>query len=74
MGGIMELVLFAAISVAVLWLGAIAVISEKPQASLARGILASGGVVAGAWISTAGPGTTALSEAPVLVSLFRMLG
>ena len=71
---IMELVLFSAIGLALSGLVALAVFSNKPQASLARGILASSGVVVGAWATTASAGITELGEASLLVSLLRVLG
>ncbi|HEX8886076.1 MAG TPA: hypothetical protein VF797_16435 [Noviherbaspirillum sp.] len=70
----MELVLFSAIGIFLSWLVAIAIFSSKPQASLARGILASAGVVAGAWATTASAGITELGEASLLASLLRVLG
>lgn len=70
----MELVLFLAIGLVLSWLVALAVFSSKPQASLARGILASAGVVAGAWATTASAGVAGPGEASLLVSLLRVLG
>jgi hypothetical protein len=57
-----------------LWLIAIAIFSSKPQASLARGILASAGVVVGAWATTASASMAELGEASLLVSLLRAFG
>ena len=68
----MELVIFSAIAMLLSWLVAIAIFSSKPQASLARGILASAGVVIGAWITTASASITELGEASLLVSLLRV--
>lgn len=70
----MELVLFSAIGLIVSWLVALAIFSSKPQGSLARGILASAGVVMGAWATTASASITELGEASLLVSLLRVLG
>jgi len=69
----MDIILFTILSVIVLWLAAIAVISERPQARLARGMLASLGVVAGAWASTASASMTEVGDASLLVSLLRVL-
>lgn len=71
---VMELLLLLAIGVVFLWLVAIAVFSSKPQASLARGVLASAGVVAGAWGTTASASMAQLGDASLLVSLLRVLG
>lgn len=71
---IMDVVLFLVIGVVLLFLVAIATFSSKPQASLARGILASAGVVAGAWATTASANVTELAESSLLVSLLRVLG
>lgn len=76
-GCIMTISLLAAAGAAVLWLVVIAIVSDRPQASLARGILASASVVAGAWASTAGTASanmTDLAEMSLLVSLLRVLG
>jgi len=70
----MDVVLFTIVSVIVLWLAAIAVISERPGARLARGLLASAGVVAGAWASTVSAGMTEAGDVSLLVSLLRVLG
>ena len=70
----MELVLFSAIAVVLSWLVAIAIFLSKPQARLARGILASAGVVMGAWATTASASIAELGEASLLVSLLRVLG
>ena len=69
----MNFVLFACGSLALLWLLALAVISERPQARLARGALASGAVVAGAWASTASAGISGVGDVSVVVSLLRSL-
>lgn len=69
----MNLVLFVSGSLALLWLLAIAIISERPQARLARGALASGAVVAGAWASTARAGISEVGEVSLVVSLLRSL-
>ena len=73
----MTIFLLTAGGAVVLWLVVIAVVSDRPQASLARGILASAGVIAGAWASTIGTasaGMTHLGEIALLVSLLRVLG
>jgi hypothetical protein len=71
---IMGVVLFLAIGLTLSWLAAIAIFSSRPQASLARGILASAGVVAGAWATTASANMSELGEASLLLSLLRVLG
>lgn len=71
---IMELVLFSSIGIVLSLLAAIAIFSSKPQASLARGILASAGVVAGAWATSASASMAELGEASLLASLLRVLG
>ena len=68
----MELVLFLAIGVVLSLLAAVAIFSSKPQASLARGILASAGVVAGAWAATASASVES-GQASVLASLLRVM-
>lgn len=70
----MELVLFSAIGIVLSWLVAVAIFSSKPQARLARGILASAGVVMGAWATTASASITRPGDASLLVSLLRVLG
>ena len=73
----MTIFLLAAAGAAALWLVAIAIFSDRPQASLARGILASAGVVAGAWASTAGTASVGIANAgemSLLASLLRVLG
>ncbi len=69
----MDIVLFAVISVIVFWLAAIAIVSERPRARLARGALASAGVVAGAWASTASAGMTEVGDVSLVMSLLRSL-
>lgn len=69
----METLLLAAVGAVTLWLLIIAIISDRPQASLARGILASAGVVAGAWASTASANLVESGELSVLASLLRVL-
>jgi hypothetical protein len=69
----MDIILFTILSVIVLWLAAIAVISERPRARLARGMLASLGVVAGAWASMASASMREAGDASLLVSLLRVL-
>ena len=69
----MELVLFLAIGVVLSLLAAVAIFSSKPQASLARGILASAGVVVGAWAATASASAAESGQASVLASLLRVM-
>jgi len=71
---IMDLVLFAAIGCVLLWLSAIAILSERPQARLARAVLASAGVVAGAWVSNASAGMTEVGDVPLVLTVLRTLG
>jgi hypothetical protein len=70
----MGMVLFLVIGLVLSWLATIAIFSSRPQASLARGILASAGVVAGAWATTVSANMSELGEASLLVSLLRVLG
>ncbi len=70
----MDLALFVVAGLAMLWLSAIAILSERPQARLARGMLASAVVVAGAWVSTASAGVTEVGDASLVLSLLRTLG
>ena len=70
---IMDIVLFAVISVIVLWLAAIAIVSERPRARLARAALASAAVVAGAWASTASASMTEAGDVSLVLSLLRSL-
>lgn len=70
----MELVLFSAIGIVLSCLVVVAIFSSKPQASLARGILASAGVVMGAWATTASASIAGPGDASLLVSLLRVLG
>jgi hypothetical protein len=69
----MDLVLYAAITVVVLWLMAVAIISQRPQAHLARAVLASGGVIAGAWASSASAGMSQAGDVPLVLALLRTL-
>jgi hypothetical protein len=71
---IMGMVLFLVIGLVLSWLATIAIFSSRPQASLARGILASAGVVAGAWATTVSANMSELGEASLLFSLLRVLG
>jgi len=73
MESIMDLVLFAALALVLLWLSAIAILSERPQARLARAVLASAGVVAGAWASSASAGMTEVGDASLVLTLLRAL-
>ncbi|MET0963136.1 MAG: hypothetical protein ABWY05_10010 [Noviherbaspirillum sp.] len=67
----MDLVLFALTSLALLWVAAIAVLSDRPRARLARGALASAAVVAASWASTASAGMSELGEVSLVLSLLR---
>jgi len=69
----MDHVLFAALALVLLWLSAIAILSERPQARVARAVLASAGVVAGAWASTASAGMTEVGDASLVLTLLRAL-
>ena len=69
----MDIVLFALISVMVFWLAAIAIVSERPRARLARGALASAGVVAGAYASTASAGMAEVGDVSLVLALLRSL-
>lgn len=70
----MDLAFLVVASLAMLWLSAIAILSKRPQARLARGMLASAVVVAGAWVSTASAGVTEVGDASLVLSLLRALG
>ena len=70
----MDLVLFAAVGIFLLWLSAIAIISERPQARLARAVLASAGVIGAAWASNASAGMTEVGDVSLVLSLLRSLG
>jgi hypothetical protein len=69
----MDLVLFAAVGLVLLWLAAIAILSERPQARVARAALASAGVVAAAWASNASAGMTEPGDVSLVLSLLRSL-
>jgi hypothetical protein len=69
----MDLVLFAAVGLVLLWLAAIAILSERPQARVARAVLASAGVVAAAWASNASAGMTEPGDVSLVLSLLRSL-
>ena len=69
----MDLVLFAAVGLVLLWLVAIAILSERPQARVARAVLASAGVVAAAWASNASAGMTEPGDVSLVLSLLRSL-
>ena len=69
----MDLVLFAALGFVLLWLAAIAILSERPQARVARAVLASAGVVAAAWASNASAGMTEPGDVSLVVTLLRSL-
>lgn len=70
----MDLALFVVASLAMLWLSAVAILSRRPQARLARGMLASAAVVVGAWVGTASAGITEVGDASLMLSLLRSLG
>jgi hypothetical protein len=70
----MDLVLFAVSGLVLLWLFAIAILSERPQARLARAFLASAGVVAGAWATSASAGMTDVGDVSLVLTLLRALG
>jgi hypothetical protein len=69
----MDLVLFAALALALLWLSAIAILSERPHARVARAVLASAAVVAGAWANSASAGMTEFVDASLVLTLLRAL-
>jgi len=69
----MDLVLFAALALVLLWISAIAILSERPQARVARAALASGAVVATAWASSASAGISELGDASLVLTLLRAL-
>ncbi len=69
----MDLVLFASVGLVLLWLAAIAVLSERPQARVARAVLASAGVVAAAWASNASASITEPGDVSLVVTLLRAL-
>jgi hypothetical protein len=69
----MDLVLFAAVGLVLLWLAAIAILSQRPQACVARAVLASAGVVAAAWASNASAGMTEPGDVSLVLSLLRSL-
>jgi hypothetical protein len=72
----MDFAVLAAIGFGIvfLWVSAIAVISEKPQARVARALLASGGVVAGAWVTSASAGMTEYGDVSLVLTLLRSFG
>lgn len=70
----MDLVLLAAVALALSWLVAIAIISEKPQARVARAMLASIGVVAVSWVSSASTGQAEIGNVSLVATLLRSLG
>jgi hypothetical protein len=69
----MDLVFFAAFGLALLWLAAIAILSERPQARLARAVLASAGVTAVAWASNASAGMSEPGDLSLVLTLLRSL-
>lgn len=70
----MDLVLFAAVALVLSWLAAIAILSEKPQARLARAVLASAGVIAASWASSASAGMTEVGDVSLVLTMLRSLG
>lgn len=70
----MDLVLFGAAGIVLLWIAVIATLSERPQARVARALLASAGVIGGAWASSASAGMTELGNASLVLTLLRTLG
>lgn len=71
---IMDLVLFTSLALVLLWISAIAVFSKRPQARLARAALASAGVVAGTWASSASAGMTEVGHVSLVLTLLRTFG
>lgn len=69
----MDLFLFAALALLLLWISAIAILSERPQARVARAVLASGAVVASAWASSASAGISEVGDATLVLTLLRAL-
>jgi hypothetical protein len=67
----MDLVLFVAVALVLSWLVAIAILSEKPQARVARALLASAGVVAASWVSSASAGVQEVGNASLVLTLLR---
>jgi hypothetical protein len=70
----MDLVLFAAVGIVLLWLTAIAILSERPQARVARAVLASAVVVVGAWATNASAGMTEAGDVSLVLTLLRTFG
>ncbi|MDB5759325.1 MAG: hypothetical protein JWM30_2614 [Burkholderia sp.] len=70
----MDLVLFAAVGIVLLWLTAIAILSERPQARVARAVLASACVVVGAWATSASAGATEVGDVSLVLTLLRTFG
>jgi hypothetical protein len=70
---IMDFALFATLALVLLWISAIAILSERPQARVARAVLASAGVVASAWASSASAGMTEVGDASLMLTLLRAL-
>lgn len=71
---IMDIVLFALLALVLLWISAVAIFSERPQARLARATLASGGVVAVTWASSASAGVTEIGDVSLVLTLLRTFG
>jgi len=70
----MDLVLFAAVGIVLLWITAIAILSERPQARVARAFLASAAVVGGAWATNASAGMTEVGDVSLVLTLLRTFG
>lgn len=70
----MDLILFSAVGLVLLWLTAIAILSERPQARVARAVLASAGVIAGAWATNASASMTEVGDVSLVLTLLRSLG
>ena len=70
----MDLVLFAAVGIVLLWITAIAILSERPQARVARAVLASAAVVGGAWATNASAGMTEVGDVSLVLTLLRTFG
>jgi hypothetical protein len=71
---IMDLFLFAAVALVASWLVAVAILSEKPQARVARAVLASAGVVAASWANGASAGMAEVGDVSLVLTLLRSFG
>ena len=70
----MDVILFTAVGLVLLWLTAIAILSEKPQARVARAVLASAAVIAGAWATNASASMNEVGDVSLVLTLLRSLG